>query len=146
MAPTLHADGTRLEYRRGDLTKWYVNGRQGLEQGFTLQRKPTGAAQGQPLSIALGVTGDLALSQQDGAILLKSGKLVVLRYAGLTAVDARGRKLPAQMEARNGQIRMTVEDQNAQYPLTVDPTWTQQQELTAADGTGGRVTLGIPSL
>jgi hypothetical protein len=36
VAPALHADGTRLEYRRGDLTEWYVNGRQGLEQGFTL--------------------------------------------------------------------------------------------------------------
>jgi hypothetical protein len=135
VAPILHADGTRLEYRRGDLTEWYVNERQGLEQGFTFQRKPTGAAQGQPLTIALDVTGDLALSQQDGAILLKSGKAVVLRYADLTAVDARGRKLPARMEARNGQIRMTVEDQNAQYPLTVDPTWSQQQELTASDGT-----------
>jgi len=34
-APKLAGDGTRLEYRRGDLTEWYVNGREGLEQGFT---------------------------------------------------------------------------------------------------------------
>jgi hypothetical protein len=27
--------GNRVEYRRGDLTEWYVNGPQGLEQGFT---------------------------------------------------------------------------------------------------------------
>jgi hypothetical protein len=132
-APKLSIDGARLEYGRGNLTEWYVNGRQGLEQGFTLQHKPSGTTNGKPLTIALGVTGDLALSQQDGAILLKSGKSVVLRYAGLTAVDARGRKIPARMEARNGQIRITVEDQYAQYPLTVDPTWSQQAELTASD-------------
>jgi hypothetical protein len=133
-APKLTADGARLEYRRGDLTEWYVNSRQGLEQGFTLQHKPGGAAKDQPLTIALDVTGELELSQQDGAILLKSGKTAVLRYAGLTAIDARGRTLPARMEARKGQIRVTVEDQDAEYPLTVDPTWTQQQELTASDG------------
>jgi len=138
VAPTLHADGTRLEYRRGDLTEWYVNGRQGLEQGFTLRQRPQAGREGAPLGIALGVTGDLALSQQDGAILLKSGKSVVLRYAGLTAVDARGRKLPARLETRgkdgSQEILITVDDRAAQYPLTVDPTWSQEQELTASDG------------
>jgi FG-GAP repeat len=128
--PKLSSDGTRLEYRRGDFTEWYVNGRQGLEQGFTLAHKPSGVSNGQPLTIALGVTGSLALSQQDGAVLLKSGKSTVLRYGGLSARDALGRAIPAHMEARNNEIRLVVEDQHAQYPLTVDPTWTQQQELT----------------
>jgi hypothetical protein len=133
-APKLAGDGTRLEYSRGDLTEWYVNGRQGLEQGFTLAQKPTGGSKGQPLTISIGVTGDLALSQQDGAVLLKSAESTVLRYGGLSAHDARGRTIPAHMEARNNEIRLVVDDQQAQYPLTVDPTWTQQQELTAADG------------
>jgi hypothetical protein len=129
-APKLAGDGTRLEYRRGDFTEWYVNGRQGLEQGFTLAHKPAGASKGQTLTIALGVTGTLALSQRDGAVLLKSAKSTVLRYEGLSARDALGRDLPAHMEARNNEIRLVVEDQRAQYPLTVDPTWVQEQELT----------------
>jgi streptogramin lyase len=58
----------------------------------------------------------------------------VLRYAGLKAVDARGRVLPSRMELRAGEVRLVVEDRDARYPLTVDPTWTQQQELTASDG------------
>ena len=136
-APKLAADGTRLEYRRGDFTEWYVNGPHGLEQGFTLAKKPTGGHKGQPLTIALGVTGTLTLSQQDGAVSLKSGKSTVLRYGGLSARDALDRAIPAHMEARNNEIRLVVEDQKAQYPLTVDPTWTQWQELIPSHGEGG---------
>jgi hypothetical protein len=133
-APKLAGDGTRLEYRRGDFTEWYVNGRQGLEQGFTLAEKPVGRSKGQPLTIALEVTGTLALSQLDGAVLLKSAKSTVLRYGGLSARDALGHPIPAHLEARNNEIRLVVDDEQAHYPLTVDPSWTQQQELTAADG------------
>jgi hypothetical protein len=39
------------------------------------------------------------------------------------------------MEARNNEIRLEVEDQQAQYPLTVDPFWTQQQKLTDPEET-----------
>ncbi|MGA2048217.1 MAG: FG-GAP repeat protein, partial [Terracidiphilus sp.] len=132
-APKLAGDGTRLEYRRGNFTEWYVNSRKGLEQGFTLSQRPAGANNGQPLTIALGVTGTLSLSQQDGAVLLKSGKSTVLRYGGLSARDALDRAIPAHMEARNNEIRLVVDDQQAKYPLTVDPTWSQSQELTTPD-------------
>jgi hypothetical protein len=141
-APTLAGDGTRFEYRRGGLTEWYVNGRAGLEQGFTLAEPPAGAGSGQPLTLALGVSGNLALSQQGGTVLLKSGDKVVLRYGGLSARDARGRLLPAHIEARSHEIRMVVDDREAQYPLTVDPAWLQEQELAEttdqqADGSFG---------
>jgi hypothetical protein len=38
------------------------------------------------------------------------------------------------MEVQDREIRLIVEDHEAQYPLVVDPTWTQQQELTVSDG------------
>src|SRR5271163_290151 len=34
------ANGNRVEYQRGDLTEWYLNGAKGLEQGFTLAKRP----------------------------------------------------------------------------------------------------------
>ena len=34
------ASVNRVEYRRGLLTEWYVNGRMGLEQGFTISAPP----------------------------------------------------------------------------------------------------------
>jgi len=95
--------GNRVEYRRGDLTEWYVNRAQGLEQGFTLARRPGADHEREPLAIVLGVTGELVPEQRadDGAVLFESSAGVVLRYAGLTAVDARGRMLPSRMEVRD---------------------------------------------
>ena len=51
------ANKNRVEYRRGALTEWYVNGPVGLEQGFTIQRRP-GKANG-PLTIALETSGPI---------------------------------------------------------------------------------------
>jgi hypothetical protein len=131
---TLAATGNRLEYRRGDLTEWYVNESKGLEQGFTFLHPPAPGNRNTPLVIALGVTGSFTLEEKDGAVLLSSGDQVVLRYAGLTARDARGRTLPSRLEVRPHEIRLVVEDRDARYPLVVDPTWSQQAELTASDG------------
>ena len=134
----LSATGNRLEYRRGNLTEWYVNGSQGLEQGFTFAHRPApGRLITEPLAIALGVTGDLAPTRKDGAILLASAQGVALRYTGLTARDARGHILPSRMELIGREIRLLVEDRDAQYPLVVDPTWSQQAELTSSDGAAG---------
>jgi uncharacterized repeat protein (TIGR01451 family) len=133
----LAGHGNRLEYQRGDLTEWYVNGSQGLEQGFTLARRPGAERENGPLAIALDAAGGLAPAQKAGenSVRFESSKGVVLRYAGLRAVDAGGRVLPSRLQVRGREIRLLVEDQDAQYPLVVDPTWTQQQQLTASDAT-----------
>lgn len=111
-----------------------MNGAQGLEQGFTFAHRPTAIARTGPLTITLAVTGDLALEQKDGAILLASAKGLGLRYTGLTARDARGCIIPLRLEVRGREIRIVVDDREARYPLVVDPTWSQQQQLTASDG------------
>src|SRR5580704_17927852 len=51
------ATGNRVEYRRGSLTEWYVNGPLGLEQGFTIAQPP-GQSHGRPLTVALALSGD----------------------------------------------------------------------------------------
>jgi hypothetical protein len=78
------ASGNRVEYRRGELSEWYVNDSRGLEQGFTLAQRPPASRDGEPLVIALGVAGDLRpeLTAQGDAVLLRSSKGAVLRYAG----------------------------------------------------------------
>ncbi len=38
--PTIQSCGTRVEYHRGDVIEWYENDARGLEQGFTLLKKP----------------------------------------------------------------------------------------------------------
>jgi hypothetical protein len=133
----LSANGNRVEYQRGGLVEWYVNGPDGLEQGFTLGQSPRTARRGdEPLVIAISVRGDLVPIQKPGedSVLFEAGTSAVLRYAGMKAADARGRTLPSRLQVQGAVIRLIVEDRGAQYPLIVDPLWTQQQELTASDG------------
>ena len=133
------ATDNRIEYRRGELTEWYVNEAPGLEQGFTLDRRPGTAQEGEPLVIAMAVEGGLrpALAAGGDAVLLESGGRTILRYGGLRSWDARGRTIASRLEVRERQVRLVVEDRDAEYPLVVDPIWTQEAKLTASDGLAG---------
>ncbi len=54
-------------------------------------------------------------------------------YRDLVAWDAHHRRLPSRMEVAGHEIRLVVDDRHANYPITVDPMF-QQQEILAADG------------
>jgi hypothetical protein len=135
------AEANRVEYVRGEVTEWYVNGPLGLEQGFTLARAPVveeGRAGAGPLSIALALEGGWRVEVDgdgNGARLVNgdSGGERVLRYRGLVAHDARGRELPAWMEVEGKRLWLRVNDAGAEYPVVVDP-FIQQAKLTASDG------------
>jgi len=136
VAPVLpYAKLNRVEYRRGVLTEWYVNGPAGLEQGFTLT-EPPGRAHGRPLTITLAMAGDLTAALEPGGtglgLIDRTGK-PELRYTGLTAHDAAGRTLRTWLEVHGQQLSVQVAGSGAVYPLTIDP-FVQQAELTASDG------------
>src|SRR5215204_4861663 len=129
------ANGNRLEYRRGGLTEWYLNGPLGLEQGFTLTQSP-GERRGDPLTLAFTLSGNLTASIGSNgrdAILNRADGTPHLRYRGLTAHDATGRELRAWMQVEEERLWLRVDDTDAQYPLVVDP-FIQQAKLTASDG------------
>jgi formylmethanofuran dehydrogenase subunit D len=128
----------RVEYRRGSLTEWYVNGPAGLEQGFTITKSP-GQANHQPLTIALALSRELTAAVDDdrtGLSLKAPDGKAAFRYTGLSAADAAGKKLPAWLEVQGGQLLLRVRDAGARYPVVIDP-WVQLAELTASDGTSG---------
>ena len=122
----------RVEYRRGGLTEWYLNGPLGIEQGFTIDAAP-GRSNGEPLTVAFAIGGNLTPSVAAGgrALALASDGLTVLRYAALSTWDARGRELPAWLEVDGRELRIRVDDADAQYPLTIDP-YVQAPALTTA--------------
>ncbi len=128
----------RVEYRRGGLTEWYVNGPAGLEQGFTINDRPFGS-QREQLTIALQLSGNLnAFAEKDGSGLSLSDQAgnVKLRYAGLSAYDKSGRELRLWLELREKKLLLHVDDTGALYPVTVDPT-VQLAKLGASDGNTG---------
>jgi hypothetical protein len=130
------AKANRIDYRRGGLTEWYVNGPLGLEQGFTLDQ-PLENPRGEALTIALRLGGDLrAAPASEGMNLVRADGSTALHYRGLVAWDATGRTLPAWWQGEGAEVRLRVDDTAARYPVTIDP-FIQQAKLTASDGTGG---------
>lgn len=67
-------------------------------------------------------------------------------YRDLFALDAHGKELPARLSMTERTVRLEVEAAGAEYPVTVDPMWTQQASLVALDGAahdsfGGAVSI-----
>jgi hypothetical protein len=130
--------GNRVEYRRGSMSEWYVNGPAGMEQGFTIERAPK-RRPGQTLTIAVAISGDLhgvADNRRTGLSLADRSGRVHLNYHGLSATDADGKHLPAWLELRESNLMLRVNDAAARYPVVVDP-WVQQAELSSSKGLSG---------
>jgi hypothetical protein len=126
------------------ITEWYVNGPAGLEQGFTIDRRPKGVKG--PLTIALGLSGELSATADDGRTGLKladkNGR-ERMRYTGLSAYDAGGKELRASLELQGQKLLLRVEDAGARYPLLIDPI-VQLAKLTSSDGgIGGGFGLSV---
>lgn len=123
----------RVEYRHGALSEWYENGPLGLEQGFTLQDRIGEGAQ--PVTIALSLGGNLKASvdsDRTSLTLTDSDGRAVLRYAGLSAIDANGKALDAWLELHDSQLLVKVDDAAARYPVVIDPL-IQLAELTTTN-------------
>ena len=124
-APTARAN--RVSYRRGPLTEWYLNGPLGLEQGFTLQRAP--GPGGGPLTLELGLSGAKPTLESRTSLSFGGSSL---RYRGLFAADAAGKRLPAWLELHQQRLLVRVDDASARYPVTIDP-FLQQAKLIASE-------------
>ncbi len=132
-APQAHAD--RVTYARGaGVSEWYTAGPLGVEQGFTLSRRPAGRSGAATLALALaGSPARIAGHRVE--FLARSGR-VALRYGGLVASDARGRRLAARLSLSGSRLLVRVADRGARYPLRIDPFIQQGSKLTASDETG----------
>ncbi|MGH8472404.1 MAG: FG-GAP repeat protein, partial [Gammaproteobacteria bacterium] len=138
IADSPEAQANRVEYRRGGLSEWYVNGPLGLEQGFTLDSPPARKGS-EALTLALRLSGDLSAvpdPRGDGMALQARGGGTALRYRGLVAWDSTGRTLPAWWQGQGSEVRLRVDDSGAGYPLTIDPIF-EDARLTASDGATG---------
>jgi uncharacterized protein (TIGR03437 family) len=125
--------------RYGGLREWYVNGPEGLEQCFTLDMPPSGDRQkGEPLRLVLQVSeGWRAEASEDGNLVTLRGKDATVEYGKLTVRDRSGRNISGRLTIEEEQVVVEVDDHSAEYPLTIDPLFTLQQRLLAADAAAG---------
>ncbi len=131
----------RVTYTHGGVSEWYANGPAGLEQGFTLAQAPgsSTAATGAPLrlTLALGASAGAKLGASSQSVEVR-GRAVLLRYDGLLATDATGRRLHSWLRLQGGNLLIEVDAAHARYPLRIDPLVQAGSKLTGNDeqGTG----------
>jgi uncharacterized repeat protein (TIGR02543 family) len=117
----------RVTYRWSDaLDEWYVNDTRGLEHGFTLRA---------PREVRLAVRGGLRpRATAAGIEFVDADGAARMKYTGLEAHDASGRRLAARMRVDAGEVVLAVDDRGARYPVTIDPI--AQQAYLKASNTG----------
>ncbi len=123
-------DGNRVLYHHVGVLEWYANGPAGLEQGFTVKRRPHGSG-GQPLTLSVMMRGaGMSLTgARNNALRLGSGR-GSLAYGGVSASDASGRPLRAWLAPTRGGVLLRVDAKGARYPVRIDPLF-QQTKLIA---------------
>lgn len=115
-------DKNRIEILHSDgVEEWFVNRSSGLEQGFQISAKTGGAG---ALNIFIEVTLATAILLGD-EVVFETGSDRSLRYSNLYVQDATGREIPSTLGVSpSNQIVLSINDEDAQYPLLVDPVIT----------------------
>jgi hypothetical protein len=135
--PRVRVSGRRIGYQwDGNLEEWYQNRKQGLEHGYTIRERP--GEEEASLELRMSVRGGWkqveVIDEGRGATFGRQPGEALVRYRGLTVIDAAGREVAARLEWEGeAQLRLIVEDQTAIYPLTIDPTITPQAYVKASN-------------
>lgn len=136
--PAVHVQQGKVEYRREGIVEWYVDHRNGIEHGFTLESRPVVAETG-PLRLELEVGGTLrpsVLAGERGARFEMGGGRAVLLYDGLLVLDADHRPLPARLVLEEDVLVVEIDDEGASWPIAVDPViYTEDDRIVPADPT-----------
>ncbi|MCX6876085.1 MAG: FG-GAP repeat protein [Verrucomicrobia bacterium] len=136
-------EGDRVSYvRDADLTEWFINDARGLEQGWTLAKRPAPADAAGALLLHLAIRGGLhpQVAADGGSVaFLHANGGTALTYGGLTAWDADGKAVPARFadwETAGSSLCVVVDDAAARYPLTIDPLAYQAYLKASNTGAG----------
>lgn len=127
-----------FEYAWSDtLCEWYVNRPGGFEHGLTITTPPL--ENESELTLVFRVLGDLRPTVDSNArdVRFHDGAgTATVDYLHLVVFDATGRSLPARFVAAEDELRLTIDDQTARYPITVDPI-AQHAYLKASNTNAG---------
>lgn len=125
-------DYLRFQYNEFDIE--YINDEKGLKQNFIIKQRPEYR---EKLQLLLNISGDLKPSLFDEKTLKLSDKKdkTILQYDGLKVWDAHHRVLEASMQLKgDNQLEIVVNDQDAVYPVTIDPLTHSAEWAGSAEG------------
>lgn len=126
----------KIKFERKDFSEWYINGPEGLEQGFTIYYDTD---EDNPIYMPLEIDGVNAVSVDKDSkgikIELKNGKII--HHADLFAYDKNQILLNAEFSiGMNGEVKIIVDDSGAEYPIIIDP-YIEEAQVNASDGAAG---------
>ncbi len=121
---TVSLDGNSVLLNRGNIIERFLTSVDGIRQDFILPRRPAGS---EDLLLELAVSGAKAENSSEGVKLtMDSGRELV--YHQLYITDATGKEIAGTLSASaDERIVIAVNDQDAVYPLTIDPTIADQK-------------------
>lgn len=138
--PNMIAQGSELRVEHGPFAVRYANDRTGMRQDFLVHDRPAGD---DPLQVRIRVSGPLvAVSAASDAVHFvardpgERTKGPAFTYDGLLAWDAQGDTLDARMTVNDTELVITVDDQDAVYPITIDPLSSTGAALLEMDQPG----------
>ncbi|MEE9412513.1 MAG: FG-GAP repeat protein, partial [Methylococcales bacterium] len=134
----IKADNSMVTYQWNDTIKeWWINSPTRLEQWFSIAKRPKDISNGVPLTLQMTLDSELQARQSENSIQFTDATGTRITYDKLKVWDAKGQPLPAKMQLSDNILSLIVEDGDAQYPLTIDPSFQQQTYLKASNADGG---------
>jgi hypothetical protein len=126
-------DKSALRFNYPAFTIEYINNEKGLRQNFIVKEKPAGNTD---LELLLSTKGDLSAAVANNGLQFKDNNGAArLFYTDLNVWDANHVAVQATMEMRDdNMLAIVVKDQQAAYPLTIDPINKTPEWTTSADG------------
>jgi len=130
---SVSAHSAPARFTRPGVTEEYSVSADGVRQDFVIAQPPPGDGQ---LLLELEVTGAQAEGSARGArLVLPSGRRIA--YSRLHVTDATGRELSARIEVGSASLlRVSVDDEQAAYPLRIDPTFSDDNWIPMGGVTG----------
>lgn len=127
---SLNYENNRLNFHWNDhIIEYWINSRQKLEQWFEITHRPQWPKDDQGLlEIRMDLDTDLDVNLKNNRLSLGH-----ITYDGLKVWDANDRVLPSQLVLNNGYLSIQVDDHNAKYPITVDPSFAQEAYIKASN-------------
>ncbi|MCC6367263.1 MAG: Ig-like domain-containing protein [Bryobacterales bacterium] len=126
-------DVEKISYQWDQYVREWIQNGDRLEHGYTVAARP---GHGKELQFHLEIRGGLEPRIAPGggsvAFVQPENSEALVNYGGLRVTDALGRELGARFVREDQGLRIEIEDENALYPVTVDP-FAQQTYLQASN-------------
>ncbi|MBK9331422.1 MAG: VCBS repeat-containing protein [Ignavibacteria bacterium] len=130
------SSGNKTSIENENIRIDYTNTKEGMRQDFIIKEK---ISSDEGLELLMNVSTDLEMNVSKDAVTFRSGRdgKDKMMYASLKAWDVRGKTLDAYFEKRSEiGFAIVVNDEDAVYPVTVDPLSTTPDWMRGSWFTG----------